>query len=219
MMKLTSCLAILSVTSLSVNAANVILNGSFEIDDISNGIDNSGVALGSDGYADNWVNSSIATGGALGSNDGSNRTFTGDDSTYIYQLTSATVEGAGQELTLDFYGNSGAAGRGWVGEIFWTTDGGTTRNVFSGSSITLNMNNVSGDWEQANGSTTSYVLSGADVIAAGIGATIGVQFVGTTGSTFKGLDSVSLDVQAIPEPSSTALIGMAGLGLLLRRRR
>lgn len=38
-------------------------------------------------------------------------------------------------------------------------------------------------------------------------------------TTSNGVDSISLDVTTIPEPSSTALLGLAGLGLLLRRRK
>jgi hypothetical protein len=199
------CLATWVATSLAAGAANVITNGSFETTEGPSAV--------------GWVNAQTATGGALGANDGLNRTFTGDDSTFVYQVTPVTVTGIGQTFVLDFYGNSGVAGRGWIGEVFWTTDGGTTRTPFEGSAITLTMDGNGAAWEQANPGAVSYALTSDDVTAAGVGASLGVQFVGTPGSTFKGLDSVSLDVNPVPEPSAAALLGLAGLAFVTRRRR
>lgn len=47
-----------------------------------------------------------------------------------------------------------------------------------------------------------------------------VQLSGYHGSTTSnGVDSIDIDVSAVPEPSSIALLGLGGLSLILRRRR
>ena len=45
------------------------------------------------------------------------------------------------------------------------------------------------------------------------------QDVGASSNTFVGSDLIYFETTAIPEPSSTALLGLAGLGLMLRHRR
>ena len=192
------------VAGMSVHA-DIITNGSFEADTVS--------PTDSFTYADDWSNARTASTAPLLANEGTNRTFTGDDSTVISQLT-GTSASAGDLLTLDFFGNSAAAGRGWVGSV--TLDGGSGTKVVLGS-ITLNMDASVATWDQANAAATTFSVSAVQIATAGAGATYGVEFVGTTGSGFKGLDSVSLDV--VPEPGSLALLGLGGLLVAARRRR
>ncbi|GAA5497041.1 hypothetical protein Rhal01_03229 [Rubritalea halochordaticola] len=93
-----------------------------------------------------------------------------------------------------------------------TLDGstvGTETGNLSFSSGTATAPGVTSD------STTTYIVQAGDV-----GKTLGVQLQssGTSGGGANfGVDSVTFT--AIPEPSSTALVGLAGLGFILRRRR
>ena len=201
MNKLITGLATFAATCTAASAVNVIVNGSFENTTV--------------GSADNWTNASTADSAPLLAQDGTLRTFTGDDTTIISQQT-GTVALTDDILTLDFWGNSSIAGRGWVGTII--LDGGSGGRVVL-DSITLNMDASAAAWDQANAASSTYTVTAADLATAGAGATYGVEFVGTTGSGFKGLDSVSLDVTSVPEPSSTTLLGLGGLALILRRRK
>jgi len=60
-----------------------------------------------------------------------------------------------------------------------------------------------------------------DFIADDAGDTIELRFYESGGASDRGLQlaDLQLDVTSIPEPSSTALIGLGGLALVLRRRR
>lgn len=49
--------------------------------------------------------------------------------------------------------------------------------------------------------------------------TITVTQTNATGGSYATFDGITLEGTAVPEPSSTALIGLAGIGLILRRRR
>lgn len=58
--------------------------------------------------------------------------------------------------------------------------------------------------------------------ASDIGQTVyfGIELINPTGSNpFPRVDLVTLDVNPVPEPSSTALLGLGAIGLLARRRR
>ncbi|NWK56930.1 PEP-CTERM sorting domain-containing protein [Verrucomicrobiaceae bacterium N1E253] len=60
-----------------------------------------------------------------------------------------------------------------------------------------------------------------DFIAADAGDTIELRFYESGGGSDRGLQlaDLQLDVTTIPEPSSSALLGLGGLALILRRRK
>ena len=76
----------------------------------------------------------------------------------------------------------------------------------------------SGSWQAANYSEADWITAlddtgvtfgGTQVTAGNFGTLFNVTGAGTAGST----------ITAVPEPSSTALLGLAGLALILRRRK
>lgn len=75
--------------------------------------------------------------------------------------------------------------------------------------------------------TDTFVSVSANGAAAGTGTISGTQFSFDSMSlngyhqstTTNGVDSIDLDVTTIPEPSSTALLGLGGLAFILRRRK
>ena len=60
-----------------------------------------------------------------------------------------------------------------------------------------------------------------DFIAADIGDTLELRFYESAGNAARGLQlaDLQLDVTAVPEPGSSALLGLGGLALILRRRK
>ena len=103
-----------------------------------------------------------------------------------------------------------------------------TQGVFSSIEINIDRDLATGDSLMdvtvfdAPGSTGTASNVFTDYAIAGVGLEdFRVQVTGRTGGSPMNFafDNVNLDVTRIPEPSSTFLIGLCGIGLVLRRSR
>ena len=100
--------------------------------------------------------------------------------------------------------------------LFWTADDNinSARNVIatwnSGAEVT---NDVT--------ETEVFGLTAAGSADAGAGRTLFVSLEanGTNANSFARVDDVTLNVTSVPEPASTAFLGLGVLALILRRRK
>ena len=116
-------------------------------------------------------------------------------------------EGGNEQI---FVGNPSAG--------FWGVTGGGISGANSSDSTVVATATFtyifdSGDWTFATTSGVSLAGTGT----AGL-AFDELRIANGSGSDIH-LDNISVDVSAVPEPSSSALIGLGGLSLILRRRK
>ncbi|MFC4991274.1 PEP-CTERM sorting domain-containing protein [Rubritalea tangerina] len=149
-------------------------------------------------------------------------------------LQGATNAGSGTEdfnATLRIYADLSGDHTDWnQGALLASSDtqavslGNNTTFTFSGlNAITLNDNTVY-LIEFDDGSTSNARLAfGSDPGTLGSSGGEAFRFIDSgagTASVLSGNDfALQINTTAVPEPSSTALLGLAGLSLLLRRRR
>lgn len=100
--------------------------------------------------------------------------------------------------------------------FFYTADdliGGTATDVLTLQSELSTANN---SYQTESASGQAYDVD----VTAGVGKTLFVRFDTTAESAeFARLDNVFVAVTAVPEPSSSALLGLGGLALILHRRK
>ncbi|MGB0992684.1 MAG: PEP-CTERM sorting domain-containing protein [Akkermansiaceae bacterium] len=181
----------------------------------------------------NWVETGTAGDGVqyltnnnnnlAGSSAGDNvvvGVVTGTGATrWVGQDTGHTIA-LGDQFTLDFDWRN-ASGWGAAETIdaflFYTNDdtiGGTRTNLFSFNTGGETANNT---WENESFAQTAGV---ADAGAVGKTLFLSIQSAsGVSSGSFSRLDDVTLVVDTVPEPSSTALLGLGGLALVLRRKK
>ncbi|GAA5494936.1 PEP-CTERM protein-sorting domain-containing protein [Rubritalea squalenifaciens DSM 18772] len=222
----------IGLTAGTSQAANIILNGSFENTGTAITPDTVGAAWGDTAAAADLTDWTItqnntlglSNGGASGphfSGNGSSVPFTypTDGDTYLgtsgdgTSILTQSISGVGTgNLTVSFdwaaliaNGNSGTASI--TLDIFQGSDSSGS-SIFSGS--VTSTDDVQDTWHSAsftpvfNNSTDIFVqLTIEDNMSAGQMA----------------IDNLSIDVAAVPEPSSTALIGLVGIGFIFRRNR
>ena len=158
----------------------------------------------------------------------------GDSATYGLKLTGMTIDGiAGVDLTWDLTVTAGGTGdiNIYQNSDTWTAD--TSPFVHENEAVRVNSNETL-TFSISNLAVTApagYVGSASFASFDGIEFDVGTAGVFTTatgvvshdgiGSNFRTrhLD-ISFDVTvAVPEPSSTALLGLGGVAFALRRRR
>ncbi|MGJ8657753.1 MAG: PEP-CTERM sorting domain-containing protein [Akkermansiaceae bacterium] len=149
-----------------------------------------------------------AGGGGMGINTGGGGSAIGDSAAAIDEgevLTLSISFGLGYTVSLteiDFGGISDNTDTGTV-----SIAGGPSLTVFDGMDTT----------------GLTYTFTGFDImefntpISLSSGDTLVFSNV-SAGESFE-IDSLDLDIVAVPEPSSTALLGLGGLALMMRRRK
>ena len=185
------------VCSASLQAANLIVNGDF----VSTSGGNNAAFVDPTG---DWTNS-----GYFHYND--NNLGTGD---YVYVWGAGSVDQdvsaawtAGDTIDIDLI----AAMATWGGG-----SGSVLVELRKASDDTVLWDNTTGGLTPGTVSPLSWSID-ASTLAAIAGEDLNLNSTGTGSGV--AIDNVSLEVIAVPEPSSAALLGLGGLALILRRRK
>ena len=205
-----AALAGLALTA-SANAA-VIVNPSFEVDDVGNGAYIS-TATGWDvvgsptGTQDFDAESPTAT-------DGEQHGFASFANASLSQLTPYIITaGETYTLTVDVGQVTNFSGSQATISLFGSTAGiGTALTNINGTAESVV---APGSGAYLINQTVSYTAVAGDAF---VGQQIGIALVNTAGTQTL-YDNVRLDIVAVPEPSSAALLGLGGFALILRRRK
>jgi len=228
-MSLATAMGSLALAAGTANAAITIVNPGFETNTGTGGStaapwmrgSNGSARVGISSYAGLGVQVDPVPGGGLYAH------YNNGASESIYQVLSDTLA-ANTTYTLtiqaidrtDLAFQDGELRLGYAG-----TDDGSTgdmiANDFYGENllsptVVFNPNPVNGAAADDGWEDWSYTfVTGAS--PAGLGEALRVEIVGSgVQSTY---DNISLTAVAVPEPSTTALLGLGGLALILRRRK
>lgn len=218
-MKITHTLAALAATTLITNAT-VIFNSDFSGDAAAN--------PAPDTLSDGWFFDNVLAGNANSVTDANeHRIF--------------TAAGGGGFNSLGWISN--------VEDAYITVDLGIinsnttyTIDFLAGTESSIGTSNITYQVDFLIGGTLASAVSAANDSGSDVGdgagknadeahtfdfttaATNGtdhayLKLARTGGNAFIFFDDISVDATTIPEPSSTALLGLAGLALILRRRK
>ena len=125
-----------------------------------------------------------------------------------FDLNSVTVNG----VAVDGFAKNLPSGITVLG----STDNGATFNALTVGTAASFTEITDGAFTFTNGAAATETYTGAAALT-----NVRVTLAGAIGTGHNGflIDEVSFDGTAVPEPSSTALLGLGGLALILRRRK
>ncbi|QDS99900.1 carbohydrate binding domain-containing protein [Adhaeretor mobilis] len=198
---------ILAGLSLDASAVELAINGGFEAGDTSD-----------------WVSfpsgSSTFTAESVSPNTGSfngklENTATGSAAVIKQANVGVGTVTPGQDITINFWARGSAeAGGVHFAELFSELDGGGTSKseILSGAPL----------FPPSDTTWTEYTFN--TTLGPDVSGGVTLQFNAATGANLGSfsileIDDVSISVAGIPEPTSLALLSLAGLGLAGRRRR
>ena len=219
-MTLAATVAASLALSASSNAV-VIMNPSFEVDDVANGGFTNGLATGWDTAGNVTGTQDFVSGTAPTATDGEQHGVVSFQvfnalPTSLSQLTPHTIN-AGDTITLTVdVGQVGAfSGSEATISLYGSTLGlGTALSNTNGTALQAGIAPASGAY-LLNQTVTYTALASGDPFA---GQQIGILFLNSVGTQTL-FDNVRLDIVAVPEPGSLALLSLGGLALLRRRRK
>jgi len=215
---LAAC-ACLSATS-SVNAAKTIL---VDFDGTADSLGNHNAEVlkgGFTGFTNTSYSPWVSTGGGFASSLASPN---GGGENYVIEAPSTLSVDTGHTIALGDTFNVGFSwrnGYNWESnrtisvDLYYTDDDtidGTATNIVSLDSGGYETKNV---WQTESATGQSF----NDAAANGKKLFLKIQPHAPNGR-YARVDNVYLDVTTVPEPSSTALLGLGGLALILRRRK
>ena len=185
------------VCSASLQAANLIVNGDFA----SHGGANNTAFVDPGG---DWTNS-----GYFHYND--NNLGTGN---YVYVWGAGSVD---QDVSAAWTAASTIDIDLIAAMASWGSGGGSVLvELRKASDDTVLWDNTTGGLTPGTVSPLSWSID-ASTLAATAGEDLNLNITSSGNGT--AIDSVSLEVNTVPEPSSAALLGLGGLALILRRRK
>ncbi len=199
-MKLKYTLAALAATTLASNAViTVVATTSFETSDNFASGNNQSTAYNITATDSSVWTSTVGTFGGTWAG----QALTGAQSSVHGNTSTLTVNAAGSDgvTTVDFSWERFTASTGNI-VVESSTDGGAT---FANTQNFAIAGAAGGGWAAE---TATFNQTGDVIVRFTIAGTGGVSF-----------DDITVSADVVPEPSSTALLGLGGLALILRRRK
>jgi hypothetical protein len=242
--RLAGLLAVLSIGATQANAAELIQNGGFEADGAYTysptswsvaewgglGAVAADNALSGYSHASGYATSGAASGSYFGSIDA----FTAGSFTLAQNFSTGAVRAATLSFQMFVNDQSGSSVPRVGADLDWTAGNDLAYArvdvlkagadpYATGSDVlkTLYLGGATGsNFDPAYNSFASYSIDVSDVLASGGNYTLRFALATNQASMQMGIDDVSLQVTAVPEPGSLALM-LAGLGLMgtVARRR
>lgn len=208
-MKSKYLIAAFAITTLTANAATIYTQ---DFQAIANGTNN----------PDGWTGPVRAFSGAGATSETNNdRALIRQSNTNAYETLKdiGIAVTANTTYTLNLDGGLYASGTGPSASLEWELGSydGVTFTAFSTANSTSITNAItSGSFFGAGNdqALTEYTFTTGAIVSDNIAIRLAVT---NNNNNFGGFDGIVVD--AVPEPSSSALLGLAGISLILRRRK